>query len=105
MKKIPVILALFLIVAASCSSLIILNANDDIPLAQGRNYLQFNFSSSLSAKDLVSKNPDIEAISFTENNQTVGYVNVLGGIGKNFLLQPNSVYEIISKKQTKLKIT
>lgn len=50
------------------------------------------------AKDLIEEYPEIESISIENYGFTYGYVNVLGGIGTNILIEPEKTYEIYSKE-------
>lgn len=70
-------------------------------LKQGKNFVVINLSEPIYVETLVNINPDIEAVSYFENNQTIGYVNVLGGIGENFVIE-NKEYEIIVSKDVNL---
>lgn len=49
---------------------------------------------SIYASDLIEQNPQIQSITMQEYGQTFGYLNTLGGIGTNFLIQPSRNYEI-----------
>lgn len=66
------------------------------PLEKGKNFVIIG--SALTAKQLILENPQIEYISyFDENtNSTIGFVNYMNGIGKNFLLEER-MYEIGAK--------
>ncbi len=70
-------------------------------LEKGKNIVYINISEPIYVDALVKLNPEIQVISFTENNQTTGYVNVFGGVGKNFIVEART-YEIITSKQIKL---
>src|SRR3989344_7331194 len=80
--------------------IIILNASESI-LIDGKNYVTFDMPKNVA--DLVKKNPDIEYASYHDVflDETIGYVNVFGGLGKNFVLNPGKIYEIHVKKDTK----
>jgi hypothetical protein len=107
MKKL--IISIFVIVfllASAVSSFTIVqltltngDAEGMLELNSGRNYITINSSEFVSAKDFLLKNTNIEMISYTEGNKTIGYVNVLGGIGKNFMLEDGKIYEIYFKKE------
>lgn len=68
-----------------------------ISLSKGKNTVSFNMSEFFYVKTLVKLNPEIEVVSFVENNKTVGYINFIGGIGDNFVVRDNVDYEIIMK--------
>ncbi len=74
-----------------------------VSLTKGKNYVNLNLSEPIYVKTLIKLNPDIEAISYEENNQTIGYVNVFGGIGEDFIVE-NRDYEIIAGKNLTLII-
>jgi len=67
----------------------------------------FSVENPISAKELAMLNPEIETISLKENDTigyVNGYVNVFGGIGKNFILEPGKTYEIVSEKNLTLRV-
>jgi hypothetical protein len=49
---------------------------------------------SIYVSELINNNPEIQSVSISEYGQTFGYLNTLGGIGTNFLIEPNRKYEI-----------
>lgn len=72
-------------------------------LTIGKNNISFN--EYFYASEIINWNPKIESISYrTLDNQTIGYVNTFGGIGKNFLILPNQTYEISTNQNISLKI-
>jgi len=75
-----------------------------INLVTGKNYVTIN--NTMSVRELVKINPEVESISYMDSflNQSIGYVNAFGGVGKNFLVVPNQVYEISVKKNMSLII-
>ncbi len=70
-------------------------------LQEGKNKIYINISEPIYVETLVKLNPEIQVISFIENNQTVGYVNVFGGVGENFVVESRD-YEIIASKKINL---
>jgi hypothetical protein len=46
------------------------------------------------ASQLIEEHPQIQSITTYQYGQTFGYVNVLGGIGTNFQIEPTKDYEI-----------
>jgi hypothetical protein len=66
-------------------------------LNKGKNEICLNYSLGY-ASELVKIHPEIETITYVQENKTIGYVNILGGIGKDFLIEENKTYEINSKK-------
>lgn len=81
-----------------------INALGKNSLEKGKNQITIN--RTMYAKELLILNPEIESISYFDNflNKSVGYVNVFGGIGSNFLIKPGKVYEISASKNISLII-
>jgi len=73
-----------------------------LKLVGGKNAIEFDLGQPIYAETLVKLNPSIEAISYTENNKTIGYVNIFGGIGKNFIIEKGKQYEVIVKEDLDL---
>ena len=99
MKTLIKILTISILVLITSSSVFTLPA---VNLTKGKNVLILNVSSPFYVKTLVKLNPKIDVISYKEGNKTIGYVNVFGGIGENFIIQKNREYEIIVKENTTL---
>ncbi len=105
-----IILSIWLIVI-----LLLVNVKSDIndvnefyslEIDEGVNNLTINYSLQriIHVSEIIYYNPEIEVISYQENDKTIGYVNIYGGIGKNFIIEQNKTYEIISSMQTNLVI-
>jgi len=91
---------LFLVVGTIFLIFIVFNliSSEDIyaiNLLKGKNNITLNGTELFYVSDLVKINPDIEVVSYKEDGITVGYVNVYGGIGENFIVFSNKEYEII----------
>lgn len=71
-------------------------------LVEGRN--QFVTERAILVKELVVLNPEIEYVSYFDEflNKQIAYVNVFGGVGNNFLIEPMKVYEISVKEEIEL---
>ncbi len=84
-------------------SFIVISSKDafSVSLAEGKNRVRINLSEPIYVETLIKMNPDIEAISYTEENRTIGYVNVFQGVGKNFAVTDRE-YEIIAGKNMDL---
>lgn len=84
-------------------SLILISSQDiySADLKKGKNTLYINISQPIYAKTLIKLNPCIEVISFKENNQTIGYINIYNGLGENFVVEQRE-YEVIVSKDTNL---
>lgn len=74
------------------------NGNPVGNLKEGKNYFVFNVTSSFSADQLFVLNPELEVISYYDpvQDKNFSYVNVFGGVGKNFRIYPDKIYEIYS---------
>jgi hypothetical protein len=99
-----ILIVLILVVAVGVVGVIgtdVLNT-DERKLVEGKNYV--SFSGQGFASDVILLNPDVEAISYFDEdlNKTIGYVNVFGGVGSNFLIVPERTYELIISKNTSL---
>ena len=73
-------------------------------LVEGKNYLYID--GYAYASDIVESDEDIVSISYVDGliGQSVGYVDVLGGVGSNFLVRPDVEYEIIVRKDVTLTL-
>ena len=94
---------LLVIVAILLLSIILISSQNifSADLKKGRNTLIINLTSPIYAETLVKLNPEIQTISYRENNQTTGYVNFYGGIGENFIIESRE-YEIVVSKDINL---
>jgi hypothetical protein len=94
---------LFLFIALTLAASAIISSRDinSIPLTQGKNQVILNLSEPIYVSALIELNPEIEAVSYKENNETVGYINIFGGIGTDFPVEARE-YEIIASKSINL---
>jgi len=72
-----------------------------IALKEGKN----NFTilqefPSIYASDLIKENPSIQSITIYQYGQTFAYINIMGGIGTNFLIEENIDYEVYTNSST-----
>jgi len=65
----------------------------EIPKGES-NFTITEYFPSTYASELIKNNPEIQSITISEYGQTFGYLNTLGGIGTNFLIEPSKNYEI-----------
>ncbi len=101
MNKINITIIVFVLIAFGI--LAVANAeNDEIKLQKGRNYI--TLKEGMYAEELVRLNKDIEYINYFDEflNESIGYVNIFGGIGKNFFMEPDKTYEIGASNETTL---
>lgn len=88
---------LFLIVILSLTATIAENPLE-VEIPQGEsNFTILEYFPSIYVSELIKTNPEIQSVSIQEYGQTFGYLNTLGGIGTNFLIEPNKNYEIHSE--------
>jgi hypothetical protein len=98
---------LIFIFAIFCLSGIIIaeDFREGINLTEGKNIINISFDfNPLYVKDLVKIYPDINAVSYNNSKEKFGYVNVFGGIGDNFVIYPNQIYEITTEKEIILNL-
>jgi hypothetical protein len=96
MKKIMLVLIFILIFI---TGLIIAEGFSKFELIKGRNEISLNYSLGY-ASDMARAHPEIETITYVEGNETIGYVNIFGGVGKDFIIEADKIYEINSNKNT-----
>ncbi len=96
--------ALFLIIILSLTVIVAENPLE-LKIPQGEsNFTVLEYFPSMYASELIAANPEIQSISVEEYGQTFGYLNTLGGIGTNFLIEPNKNYEIHSNQSATIKL-
>jgi hypothetical protein len=78
-------------------------AENPVYLDKGKNEISVPFE--MLASDLILLNPEIETISYFDENlgRRIGYINAFGGLGSNFYLVPGKSYEISVRKETNLR--
>ena len=70
-----------------------------LEIQEGKFNLTINeYFPSIYVSQLIENNPEIQSISIQEYGRTFGYINTLGGIGTNFLIEPNRNYEIYTNQ-------
>ena len=92
----------FLLLLVSIFLISSTSSNSGIQIVEGKNVVSLNVSSPFSVETLVKLNPQIEVVSYQDDNGTFGYANVFGGIGKDFEIQGGVDYEIYSSGNTTL---
>jgi hypothetical protein len=99
MKRISWILIIIVIIFSN--TIILAEMSEEgIKLTVGKNLINLSFEfSPINVQDLIRNYPEISTITSNESGIIEGYVNVFGGIGKNFLIESNKEYEIITKKE------
>jgi len=100
-KKTFIFLLIFFTLIFSLIGVFSENINS-LNFSDGKNFIELNFTEPFYVESLIKLNPSIEVISYTENNETIGYINVFGGIGDNFIIQKNKKYEVIVRGDSTL---
>lgn len=100
MNRVFLTLIIILVIIFSTAIALAEISEEGIKLKIGENFINLSFDfSPIYSRDLIENYPEISVITFNESGISGGYVNVFGGIGKNFLIEPNKEYEIITKKE------
>lgn len=77
----------------------------DLTLSQGKNsFLIEEYFESRYASELMLEYPEIQSISISEYGNSFGYINVMGGIGSNILIESNREYEIYTEKNITINL-
>lgn len=79
-----------------------LHSRSGVILLEGKN--QVEIDRAVLVKEIVILNPEIEYVSYYDEflNKQVAYVNVFGGVGDNFLIEPGRIYEFSVRKKIEL---
>ncbi len=75
----------------------------EIPQGQS-NFIVTEYFPSIYVSEFVQENPQIQSISISQYGQTFGYLNTLGGIGTNFLIEPTKNYEIYTNQTITIQL-
>lgn len=98
-KQILFLLAIF------CLTTIIAENPLELEIQDGSsNFTVQEYFPSIYASELIKSNPEIKSISTTEYGQAFGYLNTLGGIGTNFLVEPSKNYEIYTNQSITINL-
>ena len=77
----------------------------DLTLSQGKNsFLIEEHFESRYASELMLEYPEIQSISISEYGNSFGYINIMGGIGSNILIESNREYEIYTEKNITINL-
>lgn len=95
---------ILLIIVLSMTTIIAENPLS-VKLQEGKNTITINETfDTIHASELISMYPQIESISINEYGKSFGYVNTMGGLGTNIMIEPQKEYEIYSKGNITLEI-
>jgi hypothetical protein len=100
------LLLIFIFAIFSVSGIIIAeDFNEGFKLNEGKDTINLSFEfSPIYVADLLQAYPEITTITYQEGETSFGYVNVFGGIGENFVIYPNKIYEITTIKEVNLNL-
>ena len=88
-----------MVVIVFLSSTLIADSIVTMNVKKGENNIMVeNYFHSLPVSSLISTNPQVQSVTLLEEGQTLGYVNVFGGIGTDFLIEPGKTYEVHSSE-------
>ena len=105
MNKRLLILFFVLLILGVSGIIIAEEFKEGIKLADGKNLINLSSEfSPLYVGDLVKIYPEIAAVTYDNGEKQVGYVNVFGGVGENFVIYPNTIYEITTKQEVTLNL-
>ena len=106
MNKHYLILILILLVLFGISGIIIAeNFKESIKINGEKTLINLSFEfSPIYVSDLTKLYPDITTVTHNNGTHEIGYVNVFGGIGENFVVSQNKLYEITSKQEVNLDL-
>lgn len=97
--------SLIIIIIVLSLTTIIADNPVELHLEKGKNIIIIDeYFKTLYASELIILYPQIESISMKKYGNTFGYVNTLGGIGTNILIESSTEYEIYSKENITIKI-
>lgn len=102
MKK---IIFLILCIIFIMTSIFAIETPQNIELIKGKNNLTTKESfKPIYVKDFIKQYPEIEVISYNQDQKTIGFVNLFEGIGINFIIEPSKNYEIITKSNITISL-
>ena len=79
--------------------------NEGTPLQEGKNVITFDYNfNPVYASELVQMYPEIASIAYNETGEELGFANVFGGIGDNFIISSGNTYEITTTREVNLNL-
>jgi len=70
-------------------------------VSSGKNDVVFTNVNPFYVSDFVKLNPEVEVVSYSFEGKSIGFVNVFGGVGKNFVIRDGE-YEIVARGNTSI---
>ena len=96
---------ILLFITILCLTTIIAENPLELNIPQGEsNFTVLEYFPPIYASELILTNPQIQSITINEYGQTFGYLNTFGGIGANFLIEPNKNYEIYTNQTITIQL-
>ena len=90
-------LKIFLFIALLYLTTAIADGEVLVTLNPGKNVVLIDdYFQMISASELVKKYPEIESITLEKYGEQLGFINIFGGIGADFLITSGTEYEIYS---------
>ena len=71
----------------------------EINIQEGKNnFTATEYLAPITAAELIQEYPQIKSISTNIYGNTYGFVNIMGGIGSNIIIESGKTYEIYSEE-------
>lgn len=96
---------ILLLITLLCLTTIIAENPLSLEVPKGEsNFTILEYFPAIYVSELIRENPQIQSVSIKEYGQTFGYLNTLGGVGTNFLIEPNKNYEIYTNQSIQINL-
>ena len=97
------------IIGLSCGLLLLLSSFSRAMVdTKNNNFVTKNITvgRDMTVREFILNNPGVKSITYKNDflNESYGFLNVFGGVGKNFIMYPGEIYEINIEKNTTLII-
>lgn len=98
-----IILSILFSTAITLAELI--SNENEIQLVEGENQITIPESvSPFYVSDLMKSYPEILTITYFEFEKEIGYANIFGGVGENFIIYPTQEYTFTVNKDMEVKL-
>lgn len=95
----------FLLTTAIALAEFIPKLDSGIQLLEGENEILIPENvSPFYVSDLIKSYPDILTVTYFEFEEEIGYANIFGGVGEDFIIYSNSTYNITVSKDLEVKL-
>jgi hypothetical protein len=101
-----IVLLVFLFSTAIALAEFIPDANKSgIELSEGENLVLIpEHVSPFYVSDLMKSYPEILTITYFEFEREIGYANIFGGVGEDFIIYPNKEYNFTVEKNVEVRL-